>query len=277
MKKITRFVATIVIAAAAASSCMPSVKPEIGFAKIFEFCRSDVQMKDDYTRVQEDWPARIEGSEDCSTTLEYLTLLAMREVGEKNVEIVETPEGNLMIATLKGAKSQWTALVCAHVSQQTDSLGQAVNDPLASCLAATEVLRSLKKTRLRPSPTIRVLISDFDNSRMMMEGYKKFLTELEKNKKASKKEKCLLQIHLNDVCGSDAEPRTFTVGEPRDIFISMHDALKQYLEPYGEYSVVHGPVHDPAYPFPAPLYRYGVEYGSMQDDAAAITSLLLLN
>ena len=277
MKKITRFTLTLAIVAATAASCLPKVNLETGFARLFEFCRSDIQMKDDYNRIDEEWPERTEGSEDCTTTLEYLTLLAMREVGEKNVETIETPRGEMIIARLKGAKSKWSALVCAHVSQQKDSLGQTVSDPLAASLSAIEVLRSLKKTRLRPSPTIYVLISDFGSCTEMLEAYKRYITARDKGKKASKKEKCLLQIHLDCNSSEESGTKTFIVGEPREIFLSIHDVMKQYLLPYGEYTLVNGPIHDPAYPFPSPLYRYNVDRATMEDDAAAVASLILLN
>lgn len=277
MKKITRSAISITIAALTAASCLPKVNLETGFARLFEFCRSDIQMKDDYTRIEEEWPDRTEGSEDCVTTLEYLTLLAMREVGEKNVETIETPSGEMIIARLKGAKPKWSALVCSHVSQQRDSLGQMAGDPLAASLSAIEVLRSFKKTRLRPSPTVYVLISDFDSSTEMMEAYKRYITARDKDKKASKKEKCLLQIHLDSI-GQDGDgARTFTVGEPREIFLSIHEVMKQYLQPYGEYTLVNGPIHDPSYPFPSPLYGYSVDRATMEDDAAAVASLILLN
>jgi len=263
-----RTVFLLIAALTATISC--TQKPEEKISEIFEYWSKDSTLVATAVKLDNNFNGRYIGSQSNSDVIDYFSLLMSKNLYTEDIYTItadSTESLNLEAdITVKGKKASGkTILVSAPVDTWTDSLG-VTHDNLDACLAALNVVSSIKKLRIKGSNNIRLLLYQSCNG--TLKGLSTSYKEYER-----KGDEILFQIDLRSEYD---ESRKFYIGETPSIFNTFKDIVPPFFAPYGEYTFEQIPVVEDCWPVKAPHYRYNVNRNSLASDIAAVTSLITL-
>lgn len=266
MKQITRFILVCSAAICAMAGCTKSEKERV--EAIYGFFAADTTVADSYRKINRVCPDRPAGSQGAADIIDYFTMMASRSGADDDISFLDAPggKGRGILMEIPGKNRNSIILVTAASDTWSDSL--SVHNGDAACIAAYEVLNAFKRLRIKPYNTVRILI--YPDCSGTHAGFRPYASRLSGNPE----ENHVVQINLTS--DPDAPMKTFTIGEPTDIFRTFMKVIPPFFEGHGEYTFQRGEYTPEGWGLRIPFYHYNIDRNDMSKDIAAVVSLVAL-
>ena len=266
MKRITKLILVCAAAIFTMAGCGKSEKERV--AAIYGFFAEDTTAADAMTKINRVCPLRPAGSQGAADIIDYFTMMADRSGAGSDVTFLDVPggKGRDILMEIPGKNKNSIVLVTAAADTWKDSLSTSNSD--AACVAAYEVLNAFKSLRIKPYNTVRILLyADCWGAHTGLKPYVDLIN-------GRGDENHVMQLNLTSDPGKPF--KTFTIGEPSSIYRSFAKIIPPFFEEYGDYTFERGESTLGEWDLKAPFYHYNIDRNDIENDAAAIASLITL-
>ena len=193
---------------------------------------------------------------------DYLTLVQAKDLDADEVWLLETDEGQALVAEYPGRKPK------KGEEPQLSLLSAPLDDPQA-CASALAVIEAFRKMKIRPASTIRTAFYSTASDSTMVSG----LTVLREDLLEAGE---VVSYNLDLTTSGDEAPHTFIIEENSRFVEQFLSVLPPYFKPLGEYRFRQGTFPNTSWPINAATYRYTLNRDELPHETAAVATLIYL-
>lgn len=258
-----RSILLVVLTVLSVASCR-RISDEEQLSNFFNSAAELINVDENINKITSMAPNPTFGTSDNESLVDFYTYLLMKDVKIKSSKIIrqddavegESAVSSNLITELKGKdKAEMDILISAPV------------EDVPACIAAINVLKLYKESKLRINHTIRLVL--YQCYKDSLSG----LTTFARNSRV-KDEKYLFNLDLTS--SSEPTEHLFTICEPDQIFEKVMEIVPPRMAAHGSYNYVMGQFLDSTWPIRDSRYSYTLYTKELSKEIGAVTSLVFL-